>query len=342
MKNIYFIALLFLTASANGQQPFQEDIETDSSKIEIIRNSVYKIYEETFNKNDSVWYRVTYINDTTQLSTEGWKHKNGRYLGTWKEYDRKGNLLFTWNHDKYSCIINPKLFPYHKTLERMKQNADKMIIAAYGKEFMDKHIIFDFDCYAYNKYKTKFSCCEDSMWTEDYLGSWTKPMMSKPNSFLFRYKVRLNLKDEKSIELGICLDEKGNYVASEDDMTNNYGFEEIKTQKKNFITDKSKAIETAKKVGFKETSISKIDEFLFWENFRRQKYYNGRFRYYIAELVEQKEYKQSEQRQGIVYKYMVYVFNPWTGEFVEKKKMKAIREWGKLSGSLTGLTPDNE
>ena len=39
---------------------------------------------------------------------------------------------------------------------------------------------------------------------------------------------------------------------------------------------------------------------------------------------------------------MVYVFNPWTGAFVEKNKMKAIREWEKLSGSSSGLIPDNE
>jgi hypothetical protein len=342
MKNLYFIALLFLSASANGQQPFEENIETDSSNINIIRNSVYRVYTETFKKKDSVWYNVTYIDDTTKLNTEGWELKNGRRLGTWKEYDRGGNLLFTQNHDKHTCVVNPKLFPYHKTLEKMKQTADKMIIDAYGKQFMDKHIVFNFDCYAYNKYKTKFGCCEDSMWTEDYLGSWTEPMTSKPNSFLFRYEVRLNPTDEKSIELGICLDEKGNYVPSEDDMTNNYGFEEIKNQRKNFIIDKTKAIETARKVGLKETITSKIDEFLFWENFRKQKYYNGQFRYYIAELVEQKEYKKSEQRQGIVYRYMVYVFNPWTGEFIEKKKMKAIREWEELSGSSTGLLPDND
>ena len=342
MKNFFSVALFFIYASVNGQQPFEENIETDSSNINIIRNSVYRVYTETFKRNDSVWYNVTYIDDTTKLNTEGWELKKGRQLGIWKEYDREGNLLFTQNHDKHTCVVNPKMFPYHKTIETMKQIADKMIIEAYGKQFMDKHIIFNFDCYAYHKYKTKFGCCEDSMWSEDYLGSWKEPMSSKPNSFLLRYEVRLNQTDEDFKELGICLDSNGKYVPSEDDMTNNYGFEQVKTQNKNFTIDKNKAIELARKVGLKEIDKTKIDEFLFWENFKKQKYFNGQFRYYITELVEQNQYNQSKNRQAFVKRYIVYVFNPWTGEFVEKKRMQSRREWEEGHGLSTGMIPDNE
>lgn len=342
MRNIVLIILVSLSVSANGQPPFEEDIETDSSNIEIIRNSVYRVYTETFKKSDSVWYNVTYIDDSTQLNTEGWKLKNDRLLGTWKEYNRKGQLMYTWDHDKHTCVVNPKLFPYSGTLEKMKQVADKMIIDAYGKEFMDNHVVFDFDCYAYHKYKGKFDCCKDSMWTDDYLGSWTEPIKSKPNSFLLRYEVRLNPTDEKFIELGICLDDKGNYVPSEDDVWNNYGFELIKPGNKKFILNKSNAITLARSYGLTETDSGKINEFLFWENFRKQEFYNGQFRYYITQLVDKIDYKKSEDRQGIIYKYVVFVFNPWTGEFVEKKKMKSIREWGKMSGHSTGLLPDDD
>ena len=125
-------------------------------------------------------------------------------------------------------------------------------------------------------------------------------------------------------------------------MTNNNGFEQVKRQKKNFSVDKTKAIEIAGKAGLVETIPGKIDEFFFLENFRKQKYYNGQFRYNITDLVEQKEYRQGWDRPGVVYKYMDYVFNPWTGEFIEKKKMKAVREWEKLSGFSTGLIPGNE
>jgi len=231
---------------------------------------------------------------------------------------------------------------YQHTLEKMKLVADSLIIDVYGKEFMDKHVVFNFDCYAYNNYKTKYNWSEDSVWTKDYLGTWGGTMESEPNWFLFRYEVRLNPTDEEFIELGVCLDDKGNYVASGDDIFNNYGFELIKQENKKFILDKTTAIAVAKQNGLVETDSSKIDEFLFWENFKKQQYYNGQFRYYITELVGQEHYQKSERRQGIKFKYMVYVFNPWTGEFVEKKKMKSIREWGMVSGYSTGLLPDDE
>jgi hypothetical protein len=342
MKNILITILLISSFSVFGQKPFREEFETDSSKIEIIRNSVYRIYEETYKNNDSIWYGVTYIDDTLKLNTEGWKLKNGRYLGIWKEFNSEGELMYTWNHDKHTCVVNPKHYPYHQILESMKQITDSLLVVEYGQEFIEKHIVFDFNCYAYNKYRTKYTWSQDSLWTEDYLGSWTEPLKSKPNSFLFRYEVRLNPLDEKYIELGICLDAKGNYVPSSDDMSNNYGFELVKPGKKNFLLNKVKAIEIARRNGMKETDSNKIDEFLFWENFKKQQYYNGQFRYYITELIEKKEFTKSEDRQGIEFKYLVYVFNPWTGEYVEKKKMKSVKEWEKLSGYSSGLLPDNE
>lgn len=75
--NILCIAFLLLFAqTANGQ--FQKKtMTTDSSEIEIIKNSVYKIYEETYIDTDSVWYSVKFIDDTTQVHKEGWKTKEG-------------------------------------------------------------------------------------------------------------------------------------------------------------------------------------------------------------------------------------------------------------------------
>ncbi|HRI01036.1 MAG TPA: hypothetical protein PK006_08290 [Saprospiraceae bacterium] len=342
MNYLLFIYFLFSLTNLFGQVPFSEDIETESSNINIIRNSIYKVYKETYKYNDSIWYSVSFIDDTTQLNTEGWKLRNGRHLGIWKEFNREGELMYTWNHDKHTCIVNPKLFPYHEDLKKMKLIADNMIIQAYGREFMDKHIIFNFKCFAYNRYKIKYNWSTDSTWTEDYLGSWTEPLKCKPNSFLLRYEVRLNSNDEKSIELGIYLDEFGNYVPSADDWTNNYGFEKINITNKKFIINKDYAIEIAKLNGLLETDNSKISEFLFWENFKKQEYFNGQFRYYIAALIKQEEYSKGAERKGVINRFQVFVFNPWTGEFVEKKKMKSIREWGKLSGHSTGLLNDKD
>ncbi|MGI8892910.1 MAG: hypothetical protein ACR2GN_05560 [Bacteroidia bacterium] len=341
MRTVITSLLILLTiTSATGQ--FRQNISTDSSDIEIIRNSVYHIYEETYKNKDSVWYSVHFIEDTLRLNTEGWKRKSGKHLGIWKEYNFDGQLLYTWDNDNGICEVNKEHFPYHDILQRMKAKSDSLVIATYSKQFFDKHVRFEYDCYAYNHYKTKFGCCEDSMWTHDYLGSWTEPIKAKPNSFKFRYQVRLHATDEMGIELGMDLDSLSNYVPTSDDFWNNYGFELVKTQNREFALSKTKAVEIAKNNGLSESDSNKIDEFLFWENFKKQQYYNGQFRYYITELVGQVEYQVSKERQGMSYKYMVYVFNPWTGEFIEKKKMKANREWKNGHGLSTGLIPDND
>lgn len=343
LGHLYIIGIHFLiNFQLIGQEPYREIIETDSSNIEIGRNSYYRIYKETYKKNDSIWYNVTFIDDTTKLNTEGWYLKNGKHLGIWKEYNKDGDLIYSHDYDNNTIEVNRDLYPYHDILENMKLIADSLIIDAYGKEFMDMHVRFNFDFSAYFRYKAKYSWSEDSMWTSRYLGSWTKPLESKPNEFLIRYEVRLYDDDEKNIELGILLDSLGRYIPSEDDLWNNYGFEHVKPEHKKFVINKSKAINIAKQNGLILSDSSIIEEFLFWENFRERKYFNGQFRYYITDLVGKDIYQVSKERQGVKYKYMVYIFNPWTGEFVEKKKMKIEREWENGHGLSSGLQPDEE
>jgi len=343
MKHLLTLILFLLTLNTFSQiKPFKETIETHSSTIEIIRNSVYQIYEEAYKNKDSVWYSIHFIKDTTRLNTEGWKNKNGNRLGIWHEYNYDGQLLYIWDYEKGICEVNKELYPYHDMLKKMKTICDSLIISAYGQPFFNNHVKFEYDCYVYKHYKTKFGCCEDSMWTKDYLGSWTEPIKSKPNSFKFRYQIRLHKTDEKGIKLGIDLDSLGNYVPSTDDTWNNYGFEEVSGDKKQFKIDINKAINIAKAHGLVVTDSSKISEFLTWDNFKKQTFYNGQFRYYITDLTSKTEYTDGKDRKGIIYRFNVYTFNPWTGEFVEMKKMKNRHEWGINSGHWTGLRQDND
>ncbi|GGZ65546.1 hypothetical protein [Mesonia mobilis] len=300
----------------------RENISTDSSDIEIIRNSVYHVYEESYKNKDSVWYSVHYIKDTTRLNTQGWKRKNGKHLGIWKEYNFDKQLLFTRDYDNAICEVNRQLFPHHEILERMKKKADSLIISNYSQEFFDSQVRFNFNCYAYDN--------------DGYVGSWTEPMKRKPTEFLFRYQVRLKNSDWQSEMIGISLDENGNYIPSHDRFNNN-GFEKLNSENRTFEIDKTKAISIAKEHGLKGKNIS---EFLKWERFNKATFYDGQFKYYIAELIDQIDEIKKEGRSRITYKFNVYSFNPWTGKFLEKKKMKQIKEWGKNSGFTSDLLPD--
>ena len=324
LKLLIIIFLLLFSIPAYGQFS-QENISTDSTDIEITRNSMYRIYEETYKNKDSVWYSVRFVKDSTRLNTEGWMTKNKRRLGVWKEYNFDGQLMYTRDYDNGICEVNKSLYPYHDLLEQMKNRADSLIISTYSKEFFENHVRFDYSCYAYDE--------------EGCVGTWIEPLERKPTEFLFRYDVKLNTSEWYDDMIGLDLDSNGEYIPNEG-YWNNYGFEKTDTNYKTFLIVKDKAIEIAKEKGLNISDSSKISEFLKWEKYLTLNFYNGEFKYYIIELTKVIEDIREEGRSKIEYKYDIYSFNPWTGEFIEKKKMKRIKEWEKYSGFTSDLMPD--
>jgi hypothetical protein len=338
MHALYIILFCTIYLKANAQHPFRENIETDTSNIEIIRNSVYKVYEETYKNKDLIWYSVDFIKDTTKFHTEGWKKKNGTYLGVWEEYNFEGDWMFTRDYDKGLCKVNEEKYPYHDILKKMKLKADTLIMKTYSKSFFKNHVKFNFEGSGYKL--ILIDIVEKPYWAGSYVGSWTEPMKSKPNQFKFRYQVRLSPKDNHFVELGMELDSVGNYIPSSDDRWRSYGFEKLESKNRNFQINENKALEIAKKQGLIICDTTQIFQFLTWENFKQKQFYNGQFRYYISESAGKIEYSKGENRKGIIFKYNIYSFNPWSGEFIEKKKMKTKREWGPHSGHSTGLILD--
>ncbi|UFH33270.1 hypothetical protein LNP04_06005 [Chryseobacterium sp. C-71] len=325
LKKIIIINLTFLNIFFYAQ--FEKKIiETDSTRIEIIKNSKYKVFNEIYKYKDSIWSKVTFINDTLKLKSKGWTTKQHKRLGFWQEYNEDGDLMYSRDYDKNTCIINSKLYPYYDLLVETKKKADKLILENYGEKFMNNHVIFEFYCSAYENSK--------------YVGSWDEPLTDRPNRFIFDYSIRLK-KTDKPTYLRIEIDKNGQFVPQEH-YYNYAGFEKIKEKNKIFRISKDDAIAIANKKGLNSNNSGKVQDYLVWESLKTKEFYNGHFRYYITNLVDKIHYKKSEDRKGIIYKFDVYVFNPWTGKFLEKKKMKSIEESGKVSGHKTGLLPDEE
>lgn len=302
-------------------------IETDSTDVEVIKNSLYKIYNETYKDKDSVWYSVHFIKDTTRLYTEGWARKDKKQVGVWKAFTFERRFLYVVDYENGTFEVNKSLYPYHDLLERMKLKADSLIMSAYSLEFFDNHVRFRFDCFVYDE--------------KGYVGSWIEPIIRRPTEFLFRYSVKLKTSEWYDEMIGIELDSTGKYKPSED-IFNNYGFEKVRSQRRNFQIDKKKAIQVAQRHGLKMAYPNKITEFLMWERFNKAEFYDGQFNYYITELTGEIKNTKDEGRPSITYKYNIYSFNPWTGDFIEIKKMKNTYSWEKLSGHWTGLIPENE
>jgi len=322
---VSLIVLYLLVCNPAFSQFSEEKIETDSSNISIIRNSLYLVYNEEYKHKDLIWRSVRYINDTTKLLHEGWATKDWRYLGTWNEYLIDGTLVYRVDYDKGTWFVNEKIFPYHNILEKMKLVADSLILSVYGQDFYNNHLRFAFNCGAYDD--------------AGYVGNWLEPFERKPTEYSFKYDIKLDSNEYYQNMIGISIDQNGNYII-EDDVYNNFGFENVQITDKVFRINKRLAVEKSKENGLILTDSSEVSGFLRWEKNKSKTFYSGSFKYYITELYDIiKDIKENE-RSRITYRFYVYSFDPWTGDFLEKKKMKKIAEWEKYSGSTSGFIPD--
>lgn len=142
------------------------------------------------------------------------------------------------------------------------------------------------------------------------------------------------------------IDEKGNFLPSHRERGfafGGYGFEEVaENAKGSFRLNYAEALTKAKSLGVTETDSSKAFGHLYWESFRRMNIINGQFRFYIRICTKEIEQVNSDGITHTITKYDVYVFNPWTTEFIEKKKMKTEYWLGKNTGRWTGLRPDKD
>lgn len=300
-------------------------IITDSSVIETKYYPGGKEIKEKI-KNKNLVYYWFYRDNKDVLTTTAFNDTLGRDIGVSKQYDDNGKLLYTFDHDNGTWIVeNKKKYPFYELLNGMKLKADSLIISVYGKSFLEKNTIWNINgSYIYN---------------ENESGSWTDNLRSKPNKFLFRYNVRLDQNHfyEDMIEFEINSD--GKYIPNQYEQI--YGFEKpIENVKREFNLNYNDAIEKAKKLGLTETDSIKAFAFLKWEGYGKPELYNGNFRFYV--IIKTKTIKdiRPNGRSSVTEKFDVYSFNPWTGDFIEKKRMRSINSWEKYSGNSTGLIED--
>jgi hypothetical protein len=323
MKTLLTIIFLISTLPTNAQADIS--VKTDTSVIETYFYPGGKEVRETLNNKDLVYYKFYRGNRATVTSTATYD-KNDRRIGIAREYSNNGKLLYSIDHDKGTwTIANKNSYPFYDLLTKMKNRADSLIIEMYGRYFLENHTVWSVDgSYIYNA-------------TES--GNWTDKFKKQPNKFLFRYDVKLDNKNVYDDLIEFELNAKGEFIPNEFEEV--FGFEKIDKHEGNgFQLSYDKALQIAKQNGLEESDSSKGSSFLTWESFKKPTLYNGQFRFLIIIKTKSIENLNPNGRSSVTDKYDVYSFNPWTGEFVEKKKMKSIRSWEENSGNSTGLIPD--
>ncbi len=310
MKLFIVILLLsfFYPIILSQDKPFREYFETDSTNIEIIRNSVYKITTQTYKYKDSVWYQVLYIQDTNRLYTQGWHDKSGKkYYDVWDEFDFDGTWIYSYDYENDVITRNIEKFKYFYLIENGQQHAENWIIKAYGKQFFDDYIRFDNNVWAY--------------YNSEYVGRFDEPMSKRPNRLNYRYSIHMgSLIAYNMIEVEI--DTIGNLLR--------YGeiidIKEPNNQEKKFVINSNKAMDTLLAYGYLAESDSVFCENVGWMTrhfFDLSEYSLDSFYYYLIRPIGSYVETYSRGERFTYFLYKVYIFNPWDGTFLEKRIMRS-------------------
>jgi hypothetical protein len=299
-------------------------IETDSSIIEIKEGFTGSNETlEWLKSKNLVYYHYKEENGSIE---KGQYDTLNRRIGLWYKYDEKGSLIRIENFDDRSyTIFKKEFYPFKSLLDRIKAQADSLVITVYGMDFFKTHARWNLRSSGFN-----FGGGRGS--------SWTDTTTLKPETFLLRYDIQLDAQlYERMIEFE--MDEQGRFIGNRYEQI--FGFEKLSpASSPTFVLTHEKAVFLAKQQGLLETGTTKAKAYLTWEGLKTENFYNGYYRFYVIIKTGAINNIRPEARSSITDKFDVYIFNPWTTEFIGKKKMKRVHSWEQFSGNNTGLLPD--
>lgn len=338
MKKILIFTLLNLYLIQGYSQYESIEFETDSTKIELVRNSLYRIWEESYKLKDSVFYSVRYIKDTTQINLQGWKRKNGQYFGEWSEYKIDGTWLYTIDYSNHNWTYNEEEFKFQALKDSMKAKADEILIHKFGKEFFDNNLEFNFDGHTYiAKWKTYET---GTFWVHEYLGSWTEPINERPNSYIIAYSIKLGENEFYNDMLAIKLDSTGNLIDEQSKFEIN--LEKIVIPRKGkFTITREKAIQISRANKLKEANTENYETTLRlgWGNSTE---YPGEFYYEVAQQYGESTIGDCKPNCIVTKFFNIWRYNPWTSELIFKQPMKKITKWSQGCGESGDYTELNK
>ena len=313
-----------------GRELFKADtLYTKSALITRERLSALRLIS-TFPNDRKVQHDEYYYNDTRVLeSSISYKLPNKELTGVTRKYNRKGELEYEQDHDRGTwVVVRFENYPYYNTLAKIKSKGDSLIEANYGRDFLTRNVVWSPEGSAFYN-------------DEGAGASWNDYQSWKPTQFLLRYSIRLSMEEIYDEQIEVSFDSTGEVIFPFDKFDDVKGFDSAGIGNGLNIS-KNDAIEKAKKNGLVETDSTKAFTFLTWKynNEAKKELHNGHFVYSVAVVIKAIHSKLPHNRNRIEYKYDVYSFNPWTGVFLRRQKMKAYEEWEAFSGFSTGLMPD--
>ncbi|AII51820.1 hypothetical protein [Hymenobacter sp. APR13] len=332
MNSLLHAFLLLCGVAAHAQQP--NIVRTDSSRIVTRLYPGGKEVKEYLTHKDRVYFRF-YRNNRGNVTTTSTYTKAERPVGMTREYDDRGTLRYSIDHDHGQWLVpNPQDYPHYTLQARIKAKADHLIATMYGEKFLRQHAVWN--------------VWGSAIYNSTLGGNWTDVLGEKPTRYLLRYDIRLDEEHVYPELIELQFDAIGTFIP--DDVDQSYGFERLTTfPAKGMRLVYRDALATAeRKSGAKTGSLT---GYLTWErvpdpswhpSWYPSGYFQGQYRFYVSVRTGTRQELHPKGRSRITTYYDVYVFNPWTGAFVEKKTMEAVNEWEANSGFRSGLRPKRE
>ena len=324
MKSLLTAFLLLARVAVQAQQP--HTVQTDSSRIVSQLYPGGKEVKEWVTGKDRVHYRF-YRNNRATVTTTSTYTKAGRPVGTTREYDDHGTLLYAIDHDHGRWLVtNPRAYPNYALLARIKAKADRLVTAVYGQCFLYQHAVWNVRASA--------------VYNGTLGGNWTDVLAETPTQFLVRYDIRLDEAHVYPELIELQFDADGTFIPEVSDEA--YGFERLSAFPAHGMgLVYGRALATAQQ---KSGVTQPLTGFLTWERrpeplWQPPGLYDGQYRFYVPVRTGTRKALHPKGRSRITAYYDVYCFNPWTGAFVGKQPMEAVEEWETNSGFNSGLRP---
>jgi hypothetical protein len=301
-------------------------------ELTLVRVKYYPVRRiKTFTKGKELIYFEQFYNGTTQLESTRFYDKSLNPYGIYKQYKKDGVLEYTIDFDKGEWIVYDQTdYPFYDFQNQMKLKADSFVVKMFGAEFLKENTIWNAE--------------ESFKYSKNGGGRWTDKHKTMPTEFLFTYSIKL---DDEHIYRNIMrfkLDYQGNFIPNPNKAFLDFEFNSnIKSRFKLTYKD---AMAQCKTKGLVENDSMKAVGSLRWENFSNSGFVYDQFRFYVTIKTKIIENIVPDGRSTRTSKYEIYKFDPWTGLFLEKRKMKDIFSWerrnGKYDENRTGFLPDNE
>lgn len=312
MKLLTPIILLFL----HSFKSYGQDDKIEKTDSSIIRTKYFeylnsiRVFNELKNKKKT-YYKDFYF--TTKKIKEEGTFTNDEATGLWKYYSTKGKLEKTINYTtgKKKYFIKPR-DAYDNIFINAQARAKAIIIEHFGKSVAERYVRWNpNNSYYYGSYNQS--------------GRWFDVPDFKPIQFLFRYDILLD-KEHKYPVIEFTLDNQGKILNSH----NVLGLTNRNLAHNSFIT-REQAIKTGKTNGLSLKENNTIF-YLKWVKPVNKSVIEGDYEIIVAEYKS----KTTAGNQTTFY-YDAIAINPWTGNFIAKRRLRRFTAVHAYSASSTGF-----